>query len=51
MESKQITITIPKVYYDKVEEIMEYSKWSRSLVIRESLKDFLAKYYDGEISG
>ena len=51
MESKQITITIPKLYYDMIEELMDYSKWSRSLVIREALKDFLDKYYDGELSG
>ena len=49
MESKQITITIPKLQYDKIEELMEYSKWSRSLVIREALADFLEKYYDGEL--
>ena len=50
MESKQITITIPKLYYDQMQELMEVSKWSRSLVVREALRDFLAKYYDGKLS-
>ena len=48
---KQVTITIPDVYYKMIEELMEVSKWSRSLLIREALKDFLKKYYDGELNG
>lgn len=48
---KQVTITIPDVYYQMIDELMELSKWSRSLIIREALKDFLKKYYDGELSG
>ena len=44
---KQITITIPKSYYEKIEKLKEDSTWSRSLIVREALKDFLDKYSVG----
>lgn len=41
---KRVTITIPMDFYDKIEKLKERSKWSRSLIIREALKDFISKY-------
>ena len=48
-QTKQITITIDGLQYQMIEELMAISKWSRSLIIREALKDFLGKYYDGPL--
>ena len=41
---KRVTITIPWDFYEKIELLKERSKWSRSLIIREALKDFISKY-------
>ena len=46
---KQITVTIPTEYYYMIEKLKEESTWPRSLIVREALKDFLTKYYDGEL--
>ena len=41
---RKITVTIPCDYYNEIEKLKEVSKWSRSLIVREAIKDFLSRY-------
>ncbi len=49
MKNVKIAISIPENYYNMLEELREKSTWTRALLIREALKDFLEKYYTGEL--
>ena len=50
-DQKQFTVTVPQEYYDKLETLRKDSTWSRSLIVREALKDFLNKYSVEESDG
>jgi metal-responsive CopG/Arc/MetJ family transcriptional regulator len=39
----KVTVTIPQKYYTAIEILKENSTWSRSLIIREAIRDFLDK--------
>ena len=41
---KRITVTISESAAVKLEKLEEISKWSKSLIVRESLRDFLERY-------
>ena len=41
---KRITVTISESAAAELEKLQEISKWSKSLIIREALRDFIEKY-------
>jgi metal-responsive CopG/Arc/MetJ family transcriptional regulator len=41
---KQITVTIGQSHFNNIEKLKDITDWSRSLIIREALKDFFNKY-------